>query len=122
MAQFLVPEQQRGGKLKPKAGWGLHLGVLEESKGWELLDIADNRVVTTSDVVFYENMSLEVWKSEHGPSSGRTPTIPPTDTSTATPPLLAEVTEPAIEDVEDIPSPSPSPALHAPPLWPTCVG
>ncbi|CAI7916223.1 unnamed protein product [Closterium sp. NIES-54] len=80
----------RGGKLKPKAGWGLHLGVSEESKGWELLDIADNRVVTTSDVVFYENMSLEVWKSEHGPSSGRTPTIPPTDTSTATPPLLAE--------------------------------
>ncbi|CAI7800367.1 unnamed protein product [Closterium sp. NIES-54] len=69
MAQFLVPEQQRGGKLKPKARWGLHLGVLEESKGWELLDIADNRVLTTSDVVFYENMSLEVWKSEHGPAS-----------------------------------------------------
>ncbi|CAI7851100.1 unnamed protein product [Closterium sp. NIES-53] len=42
MAQFLVPEQQRGGKLKPKARWGLHLGVSEESKGWELLDIADN--------------------------------------------------------------------------------
>ncbi|CAI5484599.1 unnamed protein product [Closterium sp. Yama58-4] len=66
MAQFLVPEQQRGGKLKPKARWGLHLGVSEESKGWELLDIAANRVVTTSDVVFYEDMSLEVWKSEHG--------------------------------------------------------
>ncbi|CAI7800944.1 unnamed protein product [Closterium sp. NIES-54] len=60
MAQFLVPEQQRDGELKPKARWGLHLRVSEESKGWELLDIADNRVVTTSDVVFYENMSLEV--------------------------------------------------------------
>ncbi|CAI7840395.1 unnamed protein product [Closterium sp. NIES-53] len=59
MAQFLVPEQQRDGELKPKARWGLHLRVSEESKGWELLDIADNRVVTTSDVVFYENMSLE---------------------------------------------------------------
>ncbi|CAI7791311.1 unnamed protein product [Closterium sp. NIES-54] len=82
---FLVSEQQRGGKLKPKARWGLHLGVSEESKGWELLDIADNRVVTTSDVVFYENMSLEVG-------------------------------EPAAEDVEDVPSPSPSPALRAPPL------
>ncbi|CAI7878969.1 unnamed protein product [Closterium sp. NIES-53] len=81
MAHFLVPEQQRGGKLKPKAKWGLHLGVSEESKGWELLDIADNWVVTTSDVV-YENMSLE----------------------------------PAAEDVEDVPSPSPSPALRAPPL------
>ncbi|CAI7798275.1 unnamed protein product [Closterium sp. NIES-53] len=116
MAQFLAPDQQRGGKLKPKARWGLHLGVSEESKGWELLDIVDNRVVTTSDVVFYENMSLEVWKSEHGPASGRTPTIPPTDTSTATLPLLAKVGEPAAEDVEDIPSPFPSPAPRAPPL------
>ncbi|CAI7883382.1 unnamed protein product [Closterium sp. NIES-53] len=67
MAQFLVPAQQRGGKLKPKARWGLHLGVSEESKGWELLDIADNRV-------------------------------------------------PAAEDVEDVPSPFPSPAPSAPPL------
>ncbi|CAI7888541.1 unnamed protein product [Closterium sp. NIES-54] len=90
----------------------------------ELLDIADNRVVTTSDVVFYENMSLEVWKSEHGPASGRTPTIPPTDTSTATLPLLAEVGELAAEDVEDVPSPFPSPPLPPVPLplWPTCVG
>ncbi|CAI7786525.1 unnamed protein product [Closterium sp. NIES-54] len=116
MAQFLVPEQQRCGKLQPKARWGLHLGVSEERKGWELLDIADNRVVTTSDVVFYENMSLEVWKSEHGPASGRTPTIPPTDTSTATIPLLAEVGEPAAENIEDVPSPFPSPALRSPPL------
>ncbi|CAI7918529.1 unnamed protein product [Closterium sp. NIES-54] len=106
----------RGGKLKPKARWGLHLGVSEESKGWELFDIADNQVVTTSDVVFYENMSLEVWKSEHGPASGRTPTIAPTDTSTASLPLLAEVGERATEDVEDVPSPFPSPALRAPPI------
>ncbi|CAI7752864.1 unnamed protein product [Closterium sp. NIES-53] len=116
MAQFLVPEQQRGGKLKPKARWGLHLGVSVESKGWELLDIADNRVVTTSDVVFYENMSIEVWKLEHGPASGRTPTIPPTDTSTVTLPLLAKVGEPIAEDIEDVPSPFPSQAPCAPPL------
>ncbi|CAI7764318.1 unnamed protein product [Closterium sp. NIES-53] len=108
----------RGGKLKPKASWGLHLGVSEDSKGWELLNIADNRVVTTSDVVFYENMSLDVWKSEHGPASGRTPTTPPTDASTATLPLLAEVGELAAEDVEDVPSPfpSPSPTPLVPPL------
>ncbi|CAI7809963.1 unnamed protein product [Closterium sp. NIES-53] len=66
MAQFLVPEQQRGGKMKPKARWGLHLGVSEESKGWELLNIADNRVVTTSDMVFYENMSLVGDDSDDG--------------------------------------------------------
>ncbi|CAI7801595.1 unnamed protein product [Closterium sp. NIES-53] len=100
MAQFLVPEKQRGGNLKPKARRGLHLGVSEENKGWELLNITDNWVVTTSDVVFYENMSLEVWKSEHGPA--------------ATLPVLAEVGEPAAEDVEDVPSPSPAPPV--PPL------
>ncbi|CAI7753489.1 unnamed protein product, partial [Closterium sp. NIES-54] len=59
MAKFLVPEKQHGEMLKPKARWGLHLGGSEERKGWELLDNADNRVVTTSDVVFYDNMSLE---------------------------------------------------------------
>ncbi|CAI7893026.1 unnamed protein product [Closterium sp. NIES-54] len=67
-------------------------------------------------VVFYENMSLEVWKSEHGPASGRTPTTPPTDTLTATLPLLAEVGEPPAEDVEDVSSPSPSPTPPVPPL------
>ncbi|CAI7888987.1 unnamed protein product [Closterium sp. NIES-54] len=116
MAHFLVPEQQRGGKLKPKARWGLHLGVSGESKGWELLDINANRVVTTSDVVFYEDMSLEVWKSEHGPVSGRTPTTPPTNTSTATLPLLAEVGELATEDAEVVHPPSPCPPSPAPPL------
>ncbi|CAI7785827.1 unnamed protein product [Closterium sp. NIES-53] len=105
---FLVLEQQRGGKLKPKARWGLHLSMSAESKGSELLDIANNRVVSTSGVVFYENMLLEVWKSEHGPALGRTPTTP-----TATHPLLAEVGEPAAEDVEDFSSPSPSPAPPA---------
>ncbi|CAI7772797.1 unnamed protein product [Closterium sp. NIES-54] len=33
MVQFMVPEQQRVGKLAPKARWGLHLGVSLESKG-----------------------------------------------------------------------------------------
>ncbi|CAI5960650.1 unnamed protein product [Closterium sp. NIES-64] len=117
MAQFLVPEQQRGGKLKPKARWGLHLGVSEESKGWELLDIADNRVVTTSDVVFYETLSLEVWKSEFGPASGQTRANLPTDTSTATLPLLTEVGEQADEDFAVAPaSPSPAPSSHPLPV------
>ncbi|CAI7768115.1 unnamed protein product [Closterium sp. NIES-53] len=79
-------------------------------------DTAYNWVVTTLDVVLYENMSLEVWKSKHGPAPGRMPTIPPTDTSTATLPLLAEVGEPAAEDVKYFPSPFPSPAPRAPPL------
>ncbi|CAI5503917.1 unnamed protein product [Closterium sp. Naga37s-1] len=82
MAQFLVPEQQHGGKLKSKARWGLHLGVLEESKGWELLNIVDNRVVTTSYVVFYQHMSLEDVGVVR-PSSP--PPVPPA------PPLVADL-------------------------------
>ncbi|CAI5981433.1 unnamed protein product [Closterium sp. NIES-64] len=116
MAQFLVPKKQRGGKLKPKAKWGLHLGLSAESKGWELFDIDANWVVTTSDLVFYEDMSLEVWESEHGPVSGRTPTTPPTDSSTATLPLVAELSELAGEDAKVVRLPSLPPASHAPPL------
>ncbi|CAI5949414.1 unnamed protein product [Closterium sp. NIES-65] len=116
MAQFLVPEQQRGGKLKPKARWGLHLGVSAASKGWELLDVDTDRVVTTSDVVFYEEMSLAEWKTEHGPVSGRPSSTPPSDTSSATLPLLAEVGELATEDVEDARPPTPPPPIPAPPL------
>ncbi|CAI7894164.1 unnamed protein product [Closterium sp. NIES-53] len=103
--------------MKPKARWGLHLGVSEESKGRELLDIADNRVVNTSDVVFYETLSLEVWKSKFGPASGRTRANPPTDTSTATLPLLVEVGEQAVEDVAFAPAlPSPAPSSHPLPV------
>ncbi|CAI5979858.1 unnamed protein product [Closterium sp. NIES-64] len=88
MAQFLVPEQQRGGKLKPKAKWGLHLG----------------------------EMSLAEWKTEHGPVPGRSSSTPPSDTSSATLPLLAEVGELATKDVEDVRPPTPPPPTPAPPL------
>ncbi|CAI7864700.1 unnamed protein product [Closterium sp. NIES-53] len=63
MVQFMVPKQHRGGKLAPKARWGLHLGVSQESKGWEVLDLTDSKVVTSIEVIFYETLSLEVWKA-----------------------------------------------------------
>ncbi|CAI7872346.1 unnamed protein product [Closterium sp. NIES-54] len=108
MVQFMVPEQQRSGKLAPKARWGLHPGVLPKSKGWEVLDLTDDKVVTSVEVIFYETLSLEVWKAKFGPASGRTQAHPPTDTTTATVPLLAEVDDPADEDVvEVLPPPSP---------------
>ncbi|CAI7875395.1 unnamed protein product [Closterium sp. NIES-54] len=99
--EFMVPEQQRGGKMAPKARWGLHLGVSPESKGWEVLDLTDNKMVTSVEVIFYETLSLEAWKAKYGPASGRTQAHQPTDTSTSTFPLLAEVDEPADEDVEE---------------------
>ncbi|CAI7754792.1 unnamed protein product [Closterium sp. NIES-53] len=98
----MVPEQQRGGKLAPKARLGLHLGVSPESKGWEVLDLTDNKMVTSVKVIFYETLSLEVWTAKFGPASGRTQAHPPADTSMATVPLLAKVNEPVDEDaVED---------------------
>ncbi|CAI7870052.1 unnamed protein product [Closterium sp. NIES-54] len=113
MVQFMVPEQQRGGKLAPKARWGLHLGVSPKSKGWELLDLTDNKVVTSVEVIFYETLSLEVWKAKFGPTSGRKQAHPPTDNSTATVPLLAEFDEPADQDVLEV---SPPPPVLAPPF------
>ncbi|CAI7848443.1 unnamed protein product [Closterium sp. NIES-53] len=113
MVQFMVPEQQRGGKLAPKARWGVHLGVSPESKGWEVLDLTDNKVVTSVEVIFHETRSLEVWKAKFGPTSGRTQTHLPTDTSTTTVPLLAKVDEPADEDVVEV---LPPPLVLAPPF------
>ncbi|CAI7761002.1 unnamed protein product [Closterium sp. NIES-54] len=113
MVQFMVLEQQRGGKMAPKARWGVHLGVSSESKGWEVLDLTDNKVVTSVQVIFYETLSLEVWKAKFGPASGRTQTHPLTDTSTAPVPLLAEVDEPADEDVVEV---LPPPLVLAPPF------
>ncbi|CAI7746984.1 unnamed protein product [Closterium sp. NIES-54] len=103
----------RGGKLAPKARWGLHMGVLPESKGWEVLDLTDNKLVTSVEVIFYETLSLEVWKAKFGPASGWTQAHPPTDTSMATAPLLVEVDEPSDEDVVEV---LPPPPALAPPF------
>ncbi|CAI7786554.1 unnamed protein product [Closterium sp. NIES-53] len=90
MVQFMVPEQQRGGKLTPKARWGLHLGVSPK-----------------------KTLSLEVWKAKFGPALGQTQAHPLLDTSTTTVPLLAEVDEPADEDVVEV---LPPPLVLAPPF------
>ncbi|CAI7859346.1 unnamed protein product [Closterium sp. NIES-53] len=113
MVQFMVPEQQRGGKLAPKARWGLHLGVSPASKGWEVLDLTDDKVVTSVEVIFYETLLLEVWKAKFGPASGRMQAHPPTDTSTATVPLLAEDNERADKDDVEV---FPPPLVLAPPF------
>ncbi|CAI7807607.1 unnamed protein product [Closterium sp. NIES-53] len=113
MVQFMIPKQQRSGKLAPKAHWGLHMGVSPESKGWEVLDLTDNKVVTSVEVIFYETLSLEVWKAKFGPASGRTQAYLPTDTLKATVPLLVEIDEPADEDVVEV---LPPPPALAPPF------
>ncbi|CAI7905143.1 unnamed protein product [Closterium sp. NIES-54] len=102
----------RGGKMAPKTRWGLHLGVSPESKSWEVLDLTDNKVVTLVKVIFYETLSLEVWKVNYGSALGRTQAHLPTNTMTATIPLLTEVDEPADEDVVEV---LPPPPVLAPP-------
>ncbi|CAI7885555.1 unnamed protein product [Closterium sp. NIES-54] len=91
----------------------LHMGVQHHwwhlalrQAVWEVLDLTDNKVVTSVEVIFYETLSLEVWQAKLGPASGRTQAHPPTDTSTATVPLLAEVNERADEDVVEVFPPS----------------
>ncbi|CAI7891071.1 unnamed protein product [Closterium sp. NIES-53] len=69
MVQYMVPQHQRGGKLALKASWGLHLGVSPASKGWEVLDLAVNRIVTTVEAILYETQSLDDWKAERTPGS-----------------------------------------------------
>ncbi|CAI7839890.1 unnamed protein product [Closterium sp. NIES-53] len=64
-----------------------------------VLDLTNNKVVTSVEVIFYETLSLEVWKAKYGPASGRTQAHPPPDTATATVPLLAEFDKPTDEDV-----------------------
>ncbi|CAI7774842.1 unnamed protein product [Closterium sp. NIES-53] len=48
---------------------GLHLSVSPTSKGWEVLDLAANRIITTVEVIFYETQSLDDWKAERAPGS-----------------------------------------------------
>ncbi|CAI7891865.1 unnamed protein product [Closterium sp. NIES-54] len=112
LERFMVREQQRGGKLAPKAQWSLHLGVSPESKVWEVLDLTDNMVVTTVEAIFYETMSLEAWKEEHGPISTRKPAVVSTDPSSTTTPLLADQDN----NVKDVTPPSAPTSTFAPPL------
>ncbi|CAI7742827.1 unnamed protein product [Closterium sp. NIES-54] len=77
-----------------------------------MLDLTDNKVVTSVEVIFYKTLSLEVWKAKYGPASGWTQAHPPTDTLTATVSLLAEVNEPVDEDVVEV---LPPPPILAPP-------
>ncbi|CAI7766318.1 unnamed protein product [Closterium sp. NIES-53] len=92
----------RSTKLVPKAHSGLHLGVSAESKGWEVLDLTDNKVVTTVKVIFYETLSLEMWKVEYGPVSKRTPSTPRTDSVSVHPPLLAADDELDEDDTDGV--------------------
>ncbi|CAI7789120.1 unnamed protein product [Closterium sp. NIES-54] len=97
------------GKLASNAQWGLHLGVLQESKSWEVLDLTDNKDITTVEGIFYEPLLLEVWKIRYGPASGRTHANLPMDSSMAT--SSPSASPPVIDLPSMTSSPSPSPHI-----------
>ncbi|CAI7789592.1 unnamed protein product [Closterium sp. NIES-53] len=48
----------------------LHMAA---SKGWQVLDLESNRLITTVEAVFYETMSLAGWKAWHQQEHGGRP-------------------------------------------------
>ncbi|CAI7907938.1 unnamed protein product [Closterium sp. NIES-54] len=70
MVQFMVPEQQHGGKLALKARWGIHLGMSLKSKGREVLDLTENKIDTMVEAIFYETLSVEAVDNEGDLSAG----------------------------------------------------
>ncbi|CAI7880778.1 unnamed protein product [Closterium sp. NIES-53] len=103
------PSSNVAGKLASNAQWGLHLGVLQESKSWEVLDLTDNKDITTVEGIFYEPLLLEVWKIRYGPASGRTHANLPMDSSMAT--SSPSASPPVIDLPSMTSSPSPSPHI-----------
>ncbi|CAI7790171.1 unnamed protein product [Closterium sp. NIES-53] len=91
-------------------------GVAGRQKDWEVLELNDNKIITTVEATFYEMLLLEVWKAKCGPASGRTQANPLTSTSNATFQLLAKVGGPVDKDVEDVQPPPHPLVLAAPPL------
>ncbi|CAI7923068.1 unnamed protein product [Closterium sp. NIES-54] len=85
--------------------------VSTESKGQEVLDLTDNKVVTTVEAILYGTLLMEMWKVEYGPASTRTPSTSPTDTSSVHPALLAADDKLDEDDVDDI-TPSPPPPVQ----------
>ncbi|CAI7839053.1 unnamed protein product [Closterium sp. NIES-53] len=65
-----LPSVAAWGKLAPKARWGLHLGVSAASKGWTVLDLESNRLITAVEALFYATMSLAGWKAWHQQEHG----------------------------------------------------
>ena len=47
-----------------KARWGMHIGMIHESKAWMVIDVENGKTMVTRNVVFYEGMSWKKWK--HG--------------------------------------------------------
>ncbi|CAI7803038.1 unnamed protein product [Closterium sp. NIES-54] len=113
-----------GGKLAPKARWGLHLGVSAVSKGWQVLDLESNCLITTVEAVFYETISLAGWKAWHQQKHVGRPlyprVVPPTAPPPSSPPLATPpppvIPSPLPPSILPAPAPPSSSSSTAPPI------
>ena len=64
MCLYKVPENEQG-KLRPRARWGIHVGLCNRSKGWRILDIASRKLTDSRNVCFYEDMSFTRWNDRY---------------------------------------------------------
>ena len=64
MALALIPKQFRGSKLEPVARWAVHLGMDPDSKGWQLWDPVNRKLLVSRDVKFLEEVTYNAWQQQ----------------------------------------------------------
>ncbi|CAI7790765.1 unnamed protein product [Closterium sp. NIES-53] len=65
MCMALVPKHLRHNKLGAKAIWAVHLGMVQNSKGWLLWDPFTKKSLVSRDCKFMENLMYKDWKAEN---------------------------------------------------------
>ena len=64
MCMYLVPIMQPI-EMGEKARRGIHAGMSETCKGWHIFDVADQRVIVSGNVCFFETLPYLKWKTKH---------------------------------------------------------
>ncbi|CAI7778720.1 unnamed protein product [Closterium sp. NIES-54] len=123
VVRTMLLHMNRSGKLAPKASWGLHLGVSPTSKGWEVLDLTANRIITTVEVIFYETQLLDDWKAERAPGSVHK--VSNSAVSAPSPGILADEIDDPRDALASAPAPphvpTSIPCSNLPPVYPRMV-
>ncbi|CAI5504379.1 unnamed protein product [Closterium sp. Naga37s-1] len=65
MCMTLVAKHLRHNKLGAEAIWAVHLGMVQNSKGWLLWDPFTKKLLVSRDCKFMENLMYKDWKAEN---------------------------------------------------------
>ncbi|CAI7884382.1 unnamed protein product [Closterium sp. NIES-53] len=63
MVVFHVPKEKRG-KLEASEGWGVHLGLAKDHKGWLIWNLTSQQLSVSRDVKFLESLYYKEWKQQ----------------------------------------------------------